>query len=127
MPRSRGSIRADLRAASRAPVAKRPLGELLEAAAAAPSDVRLWLAERWPWTPGTEGALHGKRPRWAVAVVELERVRQLPVGNAEASVRELNRAHDPWPEDSKRLVAPRSRDEAPAPVDAPDADPDEEP
>lgn len=89
--------------------------------------MRLWLAERWPWTPGTEGALHRKRPRWAVAVVELGRVRELAACNAEASVRELNREHDPWPEESKQPVAPRARAEAPAAIDAADAEPDDEP
>lgn len=102
--RRRPALRSDLRRASRVPVPTQPLGELVAAAPVAESTVRLWLADHWPWTSATGSAYSVLRPRWAVAVFELAELRPLAELDAEAAVRELNRAKDPWPDHARRPI-----------------------
>jgi hypothetical protein len=96
--------RTDLRRVSRAPIARCPLGELLRRAATAPPAMRLWLADRWPWTPDTGSAFSELRPRWAVAFVELAAVPACDPLHPNEAVRELNRAQDPWPTEARRIL-----------------------
>jgi hypothetical protein len=104
VPKKRGAPSPDLRTVARTTIPRRPLAESIASAASAPRSMRLWLADRWPWTPGTESAIAARRPRWAVLALELSAVEPLAALDPEVAVRELNRVHDPWPEESRRIV-----------------------
>jgi len=69
-----------------------------------PAGAQLWLAERWPWTTGTESAISTRRPRWAVCAIDLASLEAHAALDAETAVREMNREHDPWPAASKAVV-----------------------
>ncbi len=107
VPSKRGRPPQDLRTAARGAVPKHRLAELIASREPSPPGTKLWLADRWPWTPGTEAALSVRRPRWAVASIEMAALDRPGAHEPEAFVRELNREHDPWPVESRRPIRPR--------------------
>ena len=74
---------------------RRTLGELVGQVRDAASGDRLWVADRWPWTPGMDAMYSERRPRWALADLDLDLVQRVGHLSEEAAVRELNRELDP--------------------------------
>jgi hypothetical protein len=109
VPTKRGPL-DDLRRAARGPITKHRLAEVLVTATSPqPTGAKLWLAERWPWTTGTESAVSTRRPRWAVGAIDLATLTAYAGLDAEAAVREMNRDHDPWPAASKTTLPTMKR------------------
>jgi hypothetical protein len=86
---------------ARSTVPRHRLDSLIATSAHAVSDAVLWLADGWPWTPATEAAIDVRRPRWAAAMIPIEHVQRVATLDPELAVRELNRAFDPWPPESR--------------------------
>jgi hypothetical protein len=86
---------------ARATIARHRLDALIGLSIDAADDAYLWLADAWPWTPATEAAIDARRPRWAAAMIAIERVRSFATLDPELAVRELNRTFDPWPPESR--------------------------
>ena len=91
----------DLRHVARATIARHRLDLLIAPSVDAADEAFLWLADEWPWTPATDAAIDTRRPRWAAAMIPIDRVRPLSALDPELAVRELNRAFDPWPPESR--------------------------
>lgn len=131
MPSKRGTLPTDLRSVARAPIAKRRLADVFQLAAEAPAASRLWLGERWPWTPGTDAALATRRPRWAVFAMDLAALRRYAAMEPQQAVREMNRDHDPWPIGSRQPipspVPPTATTVAESPSDAEISEPSSRP
>jgi hypothetical protein len=119
VPSKRAALSSDLRTAARVPIAKRRLAEVLGLIATAPTGSKLWLGERWPWTPGTDAAIALRRPRWAVFAMDLSQLRRYADMDADTAVREMNRDRDPWPLVSRQVIPtsapPRVEPSEPAP------------